>query len=139
MNNCYVCTSYLKKINMSRKLLLVAFAGMLLVSCGNSAAKSEKGTSNLENSENLAVNFEKVAINIEGMTCEIGCARTIQAKLSKTEGIITAVVNFDKKQGIVEFDPNKMNAKKIAAIVEEIADGDLYKVTGTKSIEITSD
>lgn len=124
---------------MFRKLLFVAFAGMLLVSCGKSTTKREKGTSNLEKSENLAVNLEKVAINIEGMTCEIGCARTIQAKLSKTEGIITAIVNFDEKQGIVEFDSNITNAKKIAAIVQEIAGGDLYKVTGTKSLEITSD
>lgn len=124
---------------MFRKLLFVAFAGMLLVSCGKSTTKSEKGTSNLEKSGNLAVNLEKVAINIEGMTCEIGCARTIQAKLSKTEGIITAIVNFDEKQGIVEFDANITNAKKITAIVQEIAGGDLYKVTGTKSLEITSD
>lgn len=128
-----------KRINMFKKLLFVAFAGMLLVSCGKSTAKSEKDTTNLENSEKLAVNLEKVAINIEGMTCEIGCARTIQAKLSKTEGIITAIVNFDKKQGIVEFDPNKMNTKKIAAIVQEIAGGDLYNVTGIKSLEITSE
>ncbi len=124
---------------MFRKLLFVAFAGMLFVSCGKSTTQSEKNISNLEKSGNLAVNLEKVAINIEGMTCEIGCARTIQAKLSKTEGIITASVNFDEKQGIVEFDSNKTNAKKIAAIVQEIAGGDLYKVTGTKSLEITSD
>jgi copper chaperone CopZ len=114
---------------MFRKLLVVAFAGMLLVSCGKSTTKNGKVTSNLE----------KIAINIEGMTCEIGCARTIQSKLSKTEGVITASVSFDEKQGIVEFDANKTNAKKIAAIVQEIAGGDLYKVTGTKSLEITSE
>ena len=124
---------------MLRKLLFVTFAGMLFVSCGKSTTKSEKVTTNLEKSQNLAINLEKVAINIEGMTCEIGCARTIQSKLSKTEGIITANVSFDKKQGIVEYDANKTNAKKIAAIVQEIAGGDLYKVTGTKSLEITSE
>jgi Cu+-exporting ATPase len=124
---------------MFRKLLFVAFAGMLLVSCGKSTTKNEKVTSNLEKSENLAVNLEKVAINIEGMTCEIGCARTIQSKLSKTEGVITASVSFDEKQGIVEYDASKINAKKIAAIVQEIAGGDLYKVTGTKSLEIATD
>ena len=128
-----------KRINMFRKLLFMAFAGMLLVSCGKATTKSEKATSSLEKSENLAVNLEKVAINIEGMTCEIGCARTIQSKLSKTEGVIAASVSFDEKQGIVEYDANKTNAKKIAAIVQEIAGGDLYKVTGTKSLEITSE
>ena len=124
---------------MFRKLLFVAFAGLLLVSCGKSTTKNEKVTSNLEKSENLAVNLEKVVINIEGMTCEIGCARTIQSKLSKTDGVITASVSFDEKQGIVEYDANKTNAKEIVAIVQEIAGGDLYKVTGTKSLEITSD
>ena len=113
---------------MLRNLLFMAFAGVLLLSCGKSEAKSE-----------TVASLEKVALSIEGMTCEIGCARTIQSKLSKTEGVITANVSFDEKQGIVEYDANKTNAKKIAAIVQEIAGGDLYKVTGTKSLEITSE
>ena len=124
---------------MFRNLLFVAFAGILLLSCGKSTSGSGKVTSNLENSENLAVNLEKVALNIEGMTCEIGCARTIESKLSKTEGVIAANVSFEEMQGIVEFDANITNVKKLTAIVQEIAGGDLYKVTGSKSLEITSE
>ena len=124
---------------MFRNLLFVAFAGILLLSCGKSTWGSGKVTSNLENSENLAVNLEKVALNIEGMTCEIGCARTIESKLSKTEGVIVANVSFDDMQGIVEFDANITNVKKLSAIIQEIAGGDLYKVTGSKSLEITSE
>lgn len=124
---------------MFRNLLFVAFAGILLLSCGKSTSGSGKVTSNVENSENLAVNLEKVTLNIEGMTCEIGCARTIESKLAKTEGVIAANVSFDDMQGIVEFDANITNVKKLTAIVQEIAGGDLYKVTGTKSLEITSE
>lgn len=125
--------------NMLKNLLFVAFAGILVLSCGKSTTKSEEVTSKVEKSENLAVNLEKVSLNIEGMTCEIGCARTIQSKLSKAEGIITASVSFDEKQGVIEYDSDKINIKKIKAIVQEIAGGELYKVTGTKSLEITSD
>ena len=77
---------------MLRNLLFMAFAGVLLLSCGKSEAKSE-----------TVASLEKVALSIEGMTCEIGCARTIQSKLSKTEGVITANVSFDEKQGIVSM------------------------------------
>ena len=38
--------------------------------------------------------MQKVAINISGMTCEIGCAKTIQSKLSKKAGITSAKVIF---------------------------------------------
>ena len=85
-----------------------------------------------------AVNLEKVAINIEGMTCEIGCAKTIESKLSKTEGINIVSISFDDKNGIIEYDANKTDKDKIVAVVEEIAGGDLYKVTGTKLIEDTN-
>lgn len=67
------------------------------------------------------------------MTCEIGCARTIQSKLSKTKGVKFAEVNFEKKKGIVEYDANAISKKQIVSVVEQIAGGDLYKVTDISS------
>ncbi|MDY7394925.1 heavy-metal-associated domain-containing protein [Aureibaculum sp. 2210JD6-5] len=86
-------------------------------------------------SEKIVANFEKVSLKIDGMTCEIGCARTIQSKLSKANGVKFAEVNFEDKTGIVEFDSNKISENQIVKIVEEIAGGDLYKVEGVKKSE----
>ena len=81
------------------------------------------------------VNLKKVSLNIEGMTCEIGCARTIQSKLSKKEGVTFAEVNFVKKKGVVEYDANKISENDIVKTVEEIAGGDLYEVTEISAIK----
>ena len=97
--------------------LLMLFSVILILS---SCEKKEISTD---------ADLKKVALNIEGMTCEIGCARTIQSKLSKTEGVKFAKVNFDKKKGVVEYDANTISEKQIVGIVEKIAGGDLYKVT----------
>ena len=85
--------------------------------------------------QGVAEDMKKVSLDIEGMTCEIGCARTIQSKLSKTEGVKLAEVNFSEKKGLVEYDANVITEKEIIATVEKIADGDLYKVTNTSEKE----
>ena len=46
----------------------------------------------------------KAEFNIEGMTCAIGCAKTIEKKLAKMEGVKSAKVDFDKKIAMVEYD-----------------------------------
>lgn len=121
-----------------RKFLFIALTGMVLISCNEAKTTATTATEASSDTE-LAVNLKTVSIDIEGMTCEIGCAKTIESKLSKTEGVTMASINFDKRQGIVEFDANKIDAKKITAVVEKIAGGDLYEVTETKEIENNSD
>jgi mercuric ion binding protein len=85
--------------------------------------------------QSTEVDLKKVALNIEGMTCEIGCARTIESKLSKTEGVSFAKVSFDKKKGIVEYNANIVSEKEIVNVVEQIAGGDLYKVVEIEKTE----
>jgi len=42
---------------------------------------------------------ETASFTISGMTCAIGCAKTIQDELSETDGVQKATVDFDKKAG----------------------------------------
>lgn len=79
-------------------------------------------------------NPQKIAFNISGMTCEIGCARIIQSKLSKKVGITSAKVIFKDSIGMVEFDANTISKEDITSFVNGIAGGDLYKVNNAKSI-----
>ncbi|NVK52882.1 MAG: heavy-metal-associated domain-containing protein [Flavobacteriaceae bacterium] len=81
----------------------------------------------------VAKNPQKLAFSISGMTCEIGCAKTIQSKLSKKEGITTAKVIFKDSLGLVEFDANKISKEDITAFVDGIAGG-LYKTSNIKSV-----
>ena len=123
---------------MRNIIKVMAFLGIILMltSCQEKVEKKDTEVKSTKKNELVAVaDLKKVSLNIKGMTCEIGCARTIQSKLSKTEGVKSAKVNFEEKNGIVEYDANKISEKQIIAVVEQIAGGDLYKVTDTKPTE----
>ena len=67
---------------------LFIMAAITLTACKNTSTKTDV------KKENSAANTQKVTLAISGMTCEIGCAKTIQSKLSKKEGIASATVVF---------------------------------------------
>ena len=67
------------------------------------------------------------------MTCAIGCARTIQEKLSKMDGVQKATVDFDKKQATVEFDAAVLTPEILTKAVESTGDGETYKVSEMKT------
>ena len=100
-------------------------AAITLTACKNTSTKTDV------KKENSAANTQKVTLAISGMTCEIGCAKTIQSKLSKKEGIASATVVFKDSIALVEFDADKISKSEIISFVEGIAGGDLYKATET--------
>lgn len=79
--------------------------------------------------ENKEVKKERIAFTISGMTCEIGCAKIIQSKLSKKEGVLAAKVVFIDSVATIEFDGNTTSKKDLITFVDGIAGGDLYKAS----------
>jgi copper chaperone CopZ len=67
---------------------------------------------------------ETVDLSIEGMKCD-GCARSIQAALSHTEGVLNASVSLPGKSAHVEFSPQKISVDQLAAVVQKAG----YKIT----------
>ena len=108
---------------------------LVFVLSGCNETKETKQLKDEVMAHEVASDMKKITLDIEGMTCEIGCARTIQSKLSKAEGVKLAQVNFAEKKGIVEYDANLISRKEIIATVERIADGDLYKVSNASDKE----
>ena len=72
------------------------------------------------------------------MTCEIGCARLIQSKLYKADGISYAKVSFEDSSGVVRYDQNRIDREKIKGIIEKTAGGEIYTVTSIEEISIDS-
>lgn len=106
-------------------LVLVAF---VTISCKNETTKN-----NTENNTELKeAKAETVALNISGMTCEIGCAKTIQSKLATKEGVLDAKVVFTDSIATVKYDANKTSKEDLIALVEGIGTGEMYKVTLNK-------
>ena len=77
------------------------------------------------------VDKKQVALSISGMTCEIGCAKTIQSKLSKKEGVLNAKVIFTDSIATIEYNANKTTKDDLITFVNGIAGGDLYKASET--------
>jgi len=61
----------------------------------------------------------KLDLTIEGMHCE-SCAAGVEMFVSQMEGIASVQVGYETKKGVVEFDPQKINAEQIVKAVEEL-------------------
>ncbi len=104
----------------------IAFLAIIFVSCENTGEGKVRDKQEIDKTQQ--VKLTNVEVKIEGMTCEIGCARLIQSKLYKTEGVNYASVSFEEEKGEITFDANKISDSELKTIIEEIAGGDLYKV-----------
>tara|TARA_B110000881_G_scaffold72644_1_gene63224 strand:- start:1958 stop:2338 length:381 start_codon:yes stop_codon:yes gene_type:complete len=74
-------------------------------------------------------------LSIEGMTCAIGCAVTIEKKLQRTSGIVSAKVDFETNTGWVTYDATMLNLDKISSVVKST--GTSYSVSKIISLEST--
>jgi copper chaperone CopZ len=72
---------------------------------------------------------EKVSVVVEGMSCAMGCANTIEKTLNKTEGIVSATVNFEEGTADIEFDPEVISKEDILTTIESVNGGDHYKAS----------
>ena len=115
-----------QKAIMNKKaiFLLLAISALLIISCSISDEKGK--TKDLKSDVLQIAKMETVSLAISGMTCEIGCAKTIQSKLSKKEGVADAVVVFTDSIATITFDSNKTSAENLSSFITGIAGGNLY-------------
>jgi Cu+-exporting ATPase len=117
-----------------KKAMCILSIAFVLFSCNDTKNEVSGEKSGVEKQE-VAANYKSIAIEIEGMTCEIGCARTIESKLSKTEGVTYSKVSFEDKVGQFTYDENKISKEDIAKKIAGIGRGALYKATKITEIE----
>ncbi len=122
-------------MNIFKNLMVLAVMVLATVSCKNEA-KPEVKTVEVasETSKTLDPNatYAKAEFTIDGMTCEIGCARTIEKKIAKMEGVKSAKVDFDKKLAMVEYNEAKVSTTSLTTTVTNVAD--IYKVSDMKTV-----
>jgi Cu+-exporting ATPase len=68
------------------------------------------------------VEKDKVTLNLQGMSCA-SCAANIEKILNKTDGVISASVNFPLEKAFVEFDSSRISVREIIAAVQGIGYG----------------
>ena len=113
-------------------LFALAIASTVMVSCKETATAPEANNAVAE--QNIAEGkTEVVNFHIDGMTCAMGCAKTIEKKLAKLDGVKSAQVDFEKQSARVEYDSNKQTPETLVETVEAVAGGNTYKVSDVKS------
>lgn len=122
-------------MNFTKSLLTLTIASGLLFSCKDAANKPNVENQQTDSKKEVvaAVKPETASFKIDGMTCAMGCAKTIETKLANMEGVQKATVDFEKKQATVEFDATILTTEKLAKTVEAAADGETYKVSEMKT------
>ncbi len=117
-----------------KKAMYILSIALVLFSC-NDTKKEVSGVKSEVKKQEVAANYKTIEVEIEGMTCEIGCARTIESKLSKTKGVTYSKVSFKDKIGQFTYDENKISKEDIAKKIAKIGGGALYKATKITEIE----
>ena len=115
--------------------LAIALSSLLFFSCKKTEVSQTTTTEKTVklNSKSIAAKPQMATFTIEGMTCAVGCAKTIQDKLASMDGIQSATVDFDKKFATVEFDASKQTPDLLLKAVQETGDGKTYVVSNMKS------
>lgn len=125
-------------MKISKILIAATIAGLVFVGCKKEEDKSlqvvnaEKSTPK-EHKPIAAENLQTASFTIDGMTCAVGCAKTIEEELANLDGVDKATVDFDKKTATVSFDKTIQNPESLTKVVQETGDGKTYKVSNFKS------
>ncbi len=118
-----------------KKLFVFFIAGAAMLACKDQEEAEVKTieVATARKTEVKPENLAKAEFTIDGMTCAIGCAATIQKNLNKREGVRSAKVDYEKKLAMVEYDKTKLGFDDLAMTVVKTAD--IYKVSDMKNVE----
>jgi len=118
-----------------KKIFILAVATLALFSCKKEGEENTTTTASTEvKNDKPVAEAKKATMKIEGMTCAMGCAKTIENKLAGLDGVQKATVDFDKKEATIEYDAQVQTIETLSKTIEEVADGKTYKVKEAKNI-----
>lgn len=126
-----------------KSILAIAMITVAAFSCKNEAEPEVKTVeteveTNVEAVTALDPNatYAKAEFKIEGMTCKMGCAKTIEKKMAKMEGVKSATVDFERELAMVEYDEAKVTPTSLESTVTGVSD--TYKVKEMTTVDAFS-
>lgn len=126
-----------------KNILAIALISLAVVACKNEQkpevktveTKTEVATNEAKKLDPNAT-YAKAEFGIEGMTCAMGCAKTIEKKIAKMDGVKSAKVDFEKELAMVEYDEAMVTTQSLEEAVAKA--GETYKVKDMKTVETFS-
>lgn len=123
-----------------KHILVLAIVTVFTFSCKNETepeVKTAPASTSTKVETKKAINpnakLAKAEFKIEGMTCAMGCAKTIEKKMAKMEGVKSAVVDFDRELAMVEYDEAIVTPASLETTVTSVAD--TYKVKDMQTVD----
>ena len=126
-----------------KNIVMVCLMALFVVNCKNDVKPEVKTVETAAETTEKAsttdpnATYAKAEFKIDGMTCAMGCAATIEKKMAKMDGVKSAKVDFDKKLAMVEYDIAKVTPTNLVETVAKV--GDAYKVVDMKTVETFSE
>ena len=125
-----------------KNIIAIAIVMLVIVSCKNDK-NAEIQTIEVETADTMAkaeidqdATYAKAEFKIEGMTCAMGCAKTIEKKIANMDGVKSAIVDFDKELAMVVYDEAKVTTKSLEETVKKTSD--TYSVKDMKTVDAFS-
>ncbi|TYB78972.1 heavy-metal-associated domain-containing protein [Bizionia myxarmorum] len=122
-----------------KNIITLVMLTLVFASCKNETTP-EVVTVDTAATEDVAVaeidpnaTYAKAEFTIEGMTCAMGCAKMIEKKMAKMDGVKSAKVDFDTRLAMVEYDDAKVNETTLEEVVKKA--GDTYSVKDMKIVD----
>jgi len=97
---------------MKLKILVLSITAFILSTTISLAQEKSNVIAKLENRIT-----NSIEIGIDGMACQEGCADKITSNLKEKDGVISADINFDNKNGLIVFDPTLISIEEVKSII----------------------
>ena len=126
-----------------KNFAIVISSALILGACSSEPKVIHLRTEKGQKEAKAQVNANRIlSIEIEGMTCEMGCGGSIRKELKATKGVARVeFINFDEKKKIqnaeISFDTNIITADEMVKIITTMNDKQ-FKVGKMSSEAITS-
>ena len=126
-----------------KNILAIVIVAITIISCKNETQPEVKTIdtnatiAKTEKILNPDATYIKSEFTIDGMTCEIGCAKTIEKKIARMDGVKSIKVDFERKLAMVEYDQDMVSHESLETTVSKTAD--IYKVSNMKTVMSFSD
>ena len=102
-------------MNKLLKFVFVWLALLFVVPSVSSYAQTETTSQELS--------LSKMSMNIDGMTCMMGCARSIEVELRNIDGVRDAVVDFNAATASVDYNSTETSESALVDFVNSYRKG----------------
>ena len=98
--------------------LLISFSILFCLSTGvTTGIQAQSKEAVMKSSSTTKV--KTVSLDVDGMTCQKGCADGIDKKLKKVNGVIKSQTSLASAKSVVTFDENIISVHDIIAVIDK--------------------